>query len=476
MIRKANKIGAWGRAPAILQQRAGWGLAGARPQPPSAAAAALLALLVTVLAGCGGTPPLPDEYGQRQSPRGGGSVNGLSVLADMFQENGHRISVWKRLSPKIRQSDVIIWAPDSFEPPSVEARRFLEAWLNEEDDRTLVYIGRDYDAAVHYWSSVLPGAPPEQAEAVQRRLARARSDFDDRRAAQPGKQYARWFTHDATLPRRDVRQLSGQWLDEINGEQFALDPAKVEIELGARLRIPVDEITADDEGALEFAPLLESGADVLAYRITFSEDYLPEPGPEVEEPAEIDTTWAPDDDYYYEDPGPSNGQILVVANGSFLLNLPLVNHQHRLLAGKLVEECETGFTMQVAVLESGESVQVFDEEPKPISYLEMLRTWPISFILLHALGLGVLFCFVFFPIFGRPIERSLLRVEQGVPIYVSIGSQSAGPSDFGKHIEALGEMMARTQEQQYAQARLQHYQQHVKRDSGASHRGEAKKR
>ena len=29
------------------------------------------------------------------------------------------------------------------------------------------------------------------------------------------------------------------------------------------------------------------------------------------------------------------GQIVVVANGSFLLNLPLVNHEHRKLADKL---------------------------------------------------------------------------------------------------------------------------------------------
>ena len=30
-------------------------------------------------------------------------------------------------------------------------------------------------------------------------------------------------------------------------------------------------------------------------------------------------------------------QLIVVANGSFLLNLPLVNHEHRKLAGKLID-------------------------------------------------------------------------------------------------------------------------------------------
>jgi hypothetical protein len=430
---------------------------------------------VLLLAGCGGTPELGTEYGQRQSPRAAGSVNGVGVLADMFEDQGHRITTWHRLSPRIRENNVIVWAPDDFSPPSPEARRFLEAWLSEEDDRTLVYIGRDYDAAIEYWNSVLPGAPPDEAEAIERRLARSRSEFDSARAALPAKEYARWFLLDNTQPRREVRQLSGSWVEQLNGAQAGLDATKSQIEIRSRLKIPSDgDIPAAERGDLEFTPLLASGADALVTRVTFADDYEPEPGGEPD-PAEP----MPDDTYtdWYEDdydPGPSNSQILVVTNGSFLLNLPLVNHQHRLLAGKLIEECEGYEALQVAVLESGPDVPVYDREPQSPSYLDLLRKWPMNVILLHALGLGVLFCFVFYPIFGRPVERTVLRVEQGVPIFAGIGSESTGPSDFGKHIDALGEMMARTQEQQYAQARLDHYQQHVKRDSGLSHKARAK--
>ena len=50
-------------------------------------------------------------------------------------------------------------------------------------------------------------------------------------------------------------------------------------------------------------------------------------------------------------PAWGDGQVIVVTNGSFLLNLPLVNHEHRKLAGHLIRECVPG--TKVAFLESG---------------------------------------------------------------------------------------------------------------------------
>ena len=51
-------------------------------------------------------------------------------------------------------------------------------------------------------------------------------------------------------------------------------------------------------------------------------------------------------------PNWDGSQVIVVANGSFLLNLPLINHQHRMLAGRLIQQCgQRG--QNVAFLESG---------------------------------------------------------------------------------------------------------------------------
>jgi hypothetical protein len=70
----------------------------------------------------------------------------------------------------------------------------------------------------------------------------------------------------------------------------------------------------------------------------------------------------------------------------------------------------------------------------------------------HLAVLGLVFCLARFPIFGRP------RDLPGEPA-----------ADFGKHVAALGELLARSQDRHYAQARLAHYRELAKRDSGKSH-------
>ncbi|MEQ8787672.1 MAG: hypothetical protein RIC55_15320 [Pirellulaceae bacterium] len=444
------------------------------------------------LTGCGGSGgELNTEYGVRRAPRGSGSVGGVGVLADMFEERGHRVSTWKHLSPKIRENDVIIWAPDDLTPPTEEARKFLEDWLFAQNGRTLIYIGRDYFPEVEYWQTVREGAPAAQTETIQRRLARARVERDNRRAALPVEDpmYGRWFTLE-TAPPREVDELSGDWIHQLNRQGTPVDEEKLDIQLGARLRKPTNaEIAGENEkGELEFDELLTADGEVLVQRVTFAEGFIPpSPDPEAND-KETDDSAAQDaaaeEDYFYDDeplfveeyaydmgPRTSDSQILVVANGSFLLNLPLVNSQHRLLAGELIEECEYHEQLRVAVLETDwTGANVYLAEPDMPSYLELFTVWPLNVILLHLLGLGILACFFFAPIFGRPIDRRVLTVVEGRPIYVSIGSESTGPSDFGKHIEALGELMRRTGDVQYAQARLQHYQQNVRRDSGVSHK------
>src|SRR5690606_2864032 len=57
-----------------------------------------------------------------------------------------------------------------------------------------------------------------------------------------------------------------------------------------------------------------------------------------------------------------DSQILVVTNGSFLLNMALVNHEHRKLAGHLLAAC--GDRRVAAFVESGpDGIEVYDEEP-----------------------------------------------------------------------------------------------------------------
>jgi hypothetical protein len=102
-------------------------------------------------------------------------------------------------------------------------------------------------------------------------------------------------------------------------------------------------------------------------------------------------------------------------------------------------------------LESGPGgLAVLDKDPHDYTGFELLMVWPWNAILLHLTVVGVLFCCMVFPIFGRPRELS-----------------EDAPTDFGKHVRALGELLSRTGDRQYAVRRVQQYRQIVTREGGA---------
>jgi hypothetical protein len=226
---------------------------------------------------------------------------------------------------------------------------------------------------------------------------------------------ADWVSVQGDLPRRQVKTLEGPWRDGI-------DASKVEIQLDARFNVPtaqeleqwVRREGRDSSSLPAVERLLYSVDDPLVTRISLE-----------------------------------HSQILVVTNGSFLLNLPLVNHEHRKLAGKLVNAC--GPAARVAFLESKDGgPDILDKEPDanaPTGF-EVFTVWPIGVILLHLTALGILACITLFPVFGRPRE---LRKQPA--------------ADFGQHVTALGELLESTGDREYAVNRLRHYQEQCKLDT-----------
>jgi hypothetical protein len=138
----------------------------------------------------------------------------------------------------------------------------------------------------------------------------------------------------------------------------------------------------------------------------------------------------------------NEGQIILVTNGSLLLNLPLVEHEHRKLANKLIAACGSP-QKRVMFLESGpEGVPIHEKEPGTDypTGLEAFTVWPLNAVVLHFVVLGILILASRWTVFGRP--RQLPRP----PV-----------SDFGHHVDALGELLAKTQNYTYAQTRLAEY-------------------
>lgn len=410
-----------------------------QPQLRHIVAIALAIMCVSI--GCA-PAQVKTTYGKRRGSDGGPSVNGTAVLAGMFEEAGHRVNSWPRLSPKLEECQTIVWFPDDFKPPTVEQRDFLEWWLFNESGRTLIYVGRDYDASPTYWQQVLQAAPPEQRMEVMRREATARASHDAARNRIPDADLAEWFTVHRNEPFRNVKTLKGPWSENV-------DATQVDIELAGRLELPgesdidawVDRADNYWDGRPEFTPLLESESDTIVYQINYEE-------------------W-------------DDSKIIVVNNGSFLLNLPLVNHEHRKLAGHLVSDCAPG---RVVFLESGwGGPTVYDVEPStniPTGF-EVFTVWPLGFIVMHLSVLGILCCIAIFPIFGRPKIAPASNSSEIVFTSDVEGSGDAASvvrADFGKHIDALGELLELTEDRQYARDRVTYYHDHVRRDSGASHR------
>lgn len=355
------------------------------------------ALLLLVAAATGCREEIDTFYGRRKGIPGSSSVNGTAVLAEMFEQERHRVFSWMALSPRLHErADVIVWFPNDFDPPTPAVREWFENWLLDRPGRTLIYVGRDFDAAPWYWKKVLPGAPAEAVGEIQQREVSASTDFGMARLQIPASEDCGWFTVEGKSQRRKVATLQGDpaWLEGV-------EPSKVEIELNGRI-IPPDDAEV----------LLRSNNDVLVSRQQWDES-----------------------------------QMIVVANGSFLLNAMLVNHEHRKLAGQLIEEVGPP-KKTVVFLESwagGPPIRDNDPLPGMPTGMEIFHIWPTNWILLHLAIVGILFCFARFPLFGRPGEP-----------------EPETASDFGKHIDALGELLERSGDTAYALSRLAHYQQVVK--------------
>jgi hypothetical protein len=377
--------------------------------PASRCRDCFFALALVALCGCGkGGGGERGAGGERGVERFSSGVNGLTVLGDMFSDAGHTVSLRKTISPVLRETvDVIVWAPDDFNPPDRDTCDRLDRWLRAKEDRTLIYIGRDFDAQPVYWRKIIDQTPPAKQADYRKELDAAEAWFLAERSGLPPSAKCPWFKLDRKAPYRDIRLLDGPWAEGI-------DASKVEIELDSRLIPP------------RIADVLLTGGEdtVLVSRRSFN-------------CLDPKVRWLP---------GQHNSHLLLVANGSFLFNVPLVNHEHRKLAGRLIAEVGTAKRVVILDSQNHHPISLADEnkppEQTPRSMLDVFDVWPLSAVLVQWGILIVALCFSKWAIFGPPRDPP-----------------PAPASDFGRHVAALGDAMAVTGDAAYAQARVQQYRQ-----------------
>lgn len=428
---------------------------------------------------------IASNYGQRRSAAIQESVNGTLALSELFEQKGHTVASWRRLSPRIRSYDTLVWIPDLNSAPSRQERDFLDAWLDGGPGRTLIYVGRDFDINSLYWQKMQSNAPSDQVSEINERLKSASEQHNAALANGPHLTYARWFVIQPG-PHHRVTGLSGPWADGI-------DASAVDISIGTRLVAATDDdvpvpgkpqpvftVTAGPPtkattpnvppanpgtpgGTAAPAPP-KAGKNTKAKRLAATpvpfgvapianaeQESRPVPNSEVLLETDLGDPLVR---RVYDGPAPftstpsaaRRSQVIVVTNGAFLLNMGLVNHEHRKLAARLVEAC--GPPGNVAFLESGPTgLAVLDKEPENTmpSGMGLFTIYPLNVLLLHLIGVGLLFCFTVWPIFGRAKRLPAVAV-----------------SDFGAHIEAVGEMLEQTHDRKTARLILENYQKTTK--------------
>lgn len=371
--------------------------------------------------------PFDATYGEGIQSKGRYSVNGTAVFANMFEAAGNSVRYSTRLDSRVQASDVIVWAPDSFIGPNEDEREWFERWLREEPGKTLIYIGRDYDAELPYLSKVIRHADGESKINAQQRFNLAMQRYEILRRRAPAVQDLSWFVIDLNQSNRFARDITASdpyWLEGI-------DVSKCEVVIRGEIK-PMEY----NSTGWDYEALIRSNDIPVLFQMSPT--------------------------------GRSTSGIIVAQNGSFLLNYALINHEHRKLAGKLIEYC--GEDLQITFVESRQTGPSVAGSPSPMAnpnrpdreqrpgFFNLLMTNPLGLILIHLCIAGLIYCFLKFPVFGRPRERFAISTV------VNHDDENRDIRNFGRHIDAVGGLLNKTRDTQHAAMTIQYYDQHVSND------------
>lgn len=372
-------------------------------------------VVLTFLAGCGQQTDF--TYGKAADQ----SVNGLSVFANLLREQGHTVVRKRRLTRRLQSFDSIVWAPDNEFLPPESVAAWMEDWLSSPGtSKVLIFIGRSYDAKIPFYESKVRAADPEDREDWQRELAEVIVDareFDFGWSFAKDTETTFWFDSRES-ERPFAKSVTGPWAKGV-------DTGRIDLHCSKTL-VPLE--TYDDEEKIP--SLIPEYAEDNQFYEYETYDGLPskfrDPGLKARDLLTVDGQ-----PFAFEissDAG--NGRIIVISNGSFLFNFPLLNPEHQELA-KMVAGEVTG---DVVFLESGiQWPRVGGAANDPALQWSWIGKAPMTYIVPHFLFWGVLYIFAFFPNFGRPKRLKFHPAKA-----------------FRNHVQAVAAILRRSKERDWA--------------------------
>ena len=424
-------------------------------------------------AGCGAWSSDSQPYGAVTSPGANRSLNGLGLHRKLWESQGAKCSTPSQLSPKLEQADVIVLVGQAYEPPGIEARRWLEQWLASGDQRTLLYFGRDFSADILYQQQTLDELPSEQRRRGEELLALRQADELRSRWQQlPAVAFCDWFYIDTLRATRDYQQFQSDLPDTGRfADAMAAGAAQGAWPVGVALQPPDSKLWMDKlSQRIHRLPAVASNktpsfndnpnsnhashdTQLPLRRSHWSPDEFGGSAQWIDalqDPLESEILLAADDGQplifrLTSDASQTarlgNGKIVIVANGFPVLNGSLVTPLGAQLGQLLIDTC--GPAERVALLafdERGLMISGTEENGLSGAGLEMLTVWPLSAITMPAALLGIIACAALWPILGRPQPLAKRSV-----------------SDLGLHIEAIGRLMSETHDRQYAATAIDEY-------------------
>jgi hypothetical protein len=380
----------------------------------------------------------------------------------MVEEQGHPSFTVRSLSPiNMQRLKTLIWCPDSFPNHDKATRDWIERWLSQ-GGRTLVYVGRDYSPHAAYWKDIAEQQSTSLANRAQwlvalDEVASAQNSLDAKLRASPSSIATPWCLWNLQGGRmRSVSGLQGPWSEglQVNDTKMEvrssmkplkaseLDRLKKELESKQAQKNPNSgKANTSPPAPAPFRPRnvdwdsrqLEilggiSGDNFRAWKVLLSDS---EDTPLIA---------------MVEKSPLLSSRVIMINNHSLFCNHSLLRSGNRRLASTMISEFPLGGVGFMSgsidpLIRSDNS----DEKQKGF---EMLTVWPLNVVAIHAAFLGIATMIVFFPIFGRP-----KRLRRG-----SIG-------DFGLHIEAIGSMMQKSGDREYAIKQIADYFRIVRKDT-----------
>jgi hypothetical protein len=470
-------------------------------------------LSIVLFVGCDRIPG--EKYGVSQEDEKE-SLAGLNVLQELFSQSGRRTVEVDRLSPRLQRFGTIVWAPDTFSPPTPEQCAWIDNWLSNNPQAIFIYVGRDYMPGSDYWQLASESVPENMRLPYLKQAARSSADEDNdiiNRGVQT-PELSRWFIRQPSLLARTREEVFSQTeIDQSLSCELTrrallvpiTDSSEQDLQanFGKELRSQVESDIAviveqlkekETQGwkdEIDFRPpsSYDTSEDASTIRELAEKDFqdlkeaeklkqppntLHSPIPLTPAPQVVDSEREKKLDsiaanrlaelemqplyrstdgtpliYEILDPSWGDSRLIVVNNASLCCNYALADADRRRVTMSIIERSRED--SRAAFLSVPNPVLRYASPPSNDPFgLALFTIYPLNIILIHCLLLGIVALIVMWPIFGRP---------QAIP--------ERNTTDFGRHIEAFGQLLRKTRDRTYALQMVGRYHREIKKDNSS---------